>query len=342
MTGLRAPDPPPGAVLEDEAPLVHARQLSKLFSLRQGIFGKKCLVRAVEDASLGILAGETVGLVGESSSGKSTLGRLLLRLIEPSHGRVWFDGEDITHLHARDLRPLRRHMQILFQDAPAALDGWLDVAEIIAEPLRIHGACKNASEEREHVLGLLDKVGLSPRFASRRPAELSSGQCQRVSIARALALGPRFIVCDEPMAALDPAEQAQIVELLGSLQQKHRHSYLFISHDVRQVLSISRRVYVMYAGRIVESANQETLRHHARHPYTRALMNAIPEVDPKRRRLRLLLDGEPPSPFRPIDGCAFHPRCPRALPGLCERESPPLVATGPEAGHDLACWHPHT
>jgi oligopeptide transport system ATP-binding protein len=336
-----APETAPASQRPDPL-LVRAHLLSKLFSLRQGVFGKKGLVRAVEDVSLTIAPAETVGLCGESSSGKSTLGRLLLRLVEPTRGRVWFAGQDITFLHERDLRPLRRHMQILFQDAPAALDGWLSVREIIAEPLRIHGAVDNAGDERLRVLELLDQVGLPRRFAEHRPSELSSGQCQRVSLARALALGPRFIVCDEPMAALDSAEQLGIVRLLGSLQEMHRHSYLFISHDVRQVLSISHRVLVMYAGRIVESASSQTLGRHARHPYTRALLHAIPEIDPRRRRLRLLLEGEPPSPFRPIEGCAFHPRCPRAQPGVCDRDAPPLVQAGAEIGHELACWHPHT
>ena len=323
-------------------PLVRALQLSKFFSLRQGAFGKKRLVRAVQDASIQIAAGEIVGLVGETGSGKTTLGRLLLRLIEPSFGRIVFDGRDITHYHERDLRPLRRNMQMLFQDAPASLDSHLDVASIIAEPLRIHRQSAGADDERRQVRELLSSVGLPLALLSRRPPELSSGQCQRVSIARALALKPRFIVCDEPITALDAAEQAGIADLLRSLQAALGQSLLFISHDLKFVLRSSRRVYVMYAGRIVESADTDWLLEKARHPYTRALLNAIPEEDPKRRRLRVLLEGEPPSPFQPIEGCPFHPRCPRMRPGLCEREAPPLVPVESEAQHDVACWHPHT
>ncbi len=324
------------------AALVRGVQLSKFFSLRQGAFGKKRLVRAVQDASIHIAAAETVGLVGETGSGKTTLGRLLLRLIEPSFGRVVFDGRDITHYHERDLRPLRRSMQMLFQDAPASLDGRLDVATIVAEPLRIHRQSTSVDDERRRVGELLATVGLPLALLSRRPHELSSGQCQRVNIARALALEPRFIVCDEPITALDASEQAGIADLLRSLQTAQGQSLLFISHDLRFVLHSSQRVYVMYAGRIVESAASGVLQNTACHPYTRALLNAIPEEDPTRRRLRLLLEGEPPSPFQPIEGCPFHPRCPRMRPGLCEREAPPLVPVESEARHDVACWHPHT
>lgn len=322
--------------------LVRGAQLSRFFRVRVGAFRKRALVRAVDDVSIDISPGETVGLLGESGSGKTTLGRLLLRLLEPTSGRVWFDGRDITWLHERDLRPLRRHMQILFQDAAAALDGRLSTGDIVAEPLRIHGLCPTPDAERESVLALLERVGLPAGCAARRPTELSSGQCQRVSLARALALDPRFIVCDEPMAALDAVEQAAIVDLLSALQATRGHAYLFISHDVRQVLGMSRRVYVMYAGRIVETARAETLRAGARHPYTRALLHAVPELDPKRRRLRLLLEGEPPSPLAPPPGCSFAPRCPRAEPGMCDREAPPLLMPGPDPEHAVACWYPHT
>jgi oligopeptide/dipeptide ABC transporter ATP-binding protein len=338
MSEASSPSPAPA---EHEAlDLVRGLSLGKFFSQQSGR-GKTPLVRAVHDATIGIAAGQTVGLVGESGSGKTTLGRLLLRLLEPSFGRVMFDGREITHYAERDLRPLRREMQLLFQDAPASLDDWLSVGEIVAEPLRIHGLVPSREDEQQRVSELLAAVGLPASTSSRRPAELSSGQCQRVSLARALALEPRFIVCDEPVAALDAREQATTLELLRSLQHVKRHAYLFISHDLRVVLHSSERVYVMYAGRIVESADADTLRRNAGHPYTRALLNAIPEVDPRRRRLRLVLEGEPPSPFQPIEGCAFYPRCPRAKPGLCEREAPPLAAAELGKHHDVACWYPY-
>jgi oligopeptide transport system ATP-binding protein len=324
---------------DGSTPLIQGHALSKFFSVRHGMFGKKRLVRAVQDASIGIAAGQTVGLVGESGSGKTTLGRLLLRLIEPSFGRVWFDGHEITHQHERDLRALRRQMQLLFQDAPASLDARMRVSDIVAEPLRIHGRESDAETQRR-VSELLSSVGLPLRLLGRRPPELSGGECQRLCLARALASTPRFIVCDEPVAGLDLLEQAQIAELLLSLQAEHHISYLFISHDLRLVSKISRTVYVMYAGHVVESGDTALLRQHAGHPYTRALLNAVPELEPTRRRLRVLLDGRPPSPFQPIDGCAFHPRCPRAEPGLCERELPPLTEVAP--GHQVACWYPHT
>ena len=331
----RAPLPPGGNEL------LRGIQLSKFFALPGGALKKAQIVRAVQDASIEIQPAETVGLVGESGSGKTTLGRLLLRLAEPTFGQVWFEGREITHYHERDLRPLRRSLQVLFQDAAASLDERWSVAEIVAEPLRIHGLLRTPAARSERVAELLRTVGLAPELRSRRPHELSSGQCQRVSIARALALDPRFIVCDEPIAALDASDQLRVVELLRSLQEQRQHSYLFISHDLRRVLQLSQRVLVMYAGRVVESASARELRDQPRHPYTRALLNAVPEVDPKRRRLRVLLEGEPPSPFRPISGCPFHPRCPRAHADPCEREAPPLVPIARAALHEVACWFPH-
>lgn len=331
------PTAPTGAPAEE---LVRGVQLSKFFAVRQATHTQTRLVRAVQDASISISVGETVGLVGESGSGKTTLGRLLLRLVEPTFGRVWFEGRDITHYHERDLRPLRRRLQVLFQEAAASLDDRLTVAEIIAEPLRIHRITVDPTRERERVSELLARVDLGEDFRSRRPIELSLGQCQRVSIARALALDPRFIVCDEPIAALDAADQTRIVDLLRSLQKAHAYSYLFISHDLRMVLHLSRRVYVMYAGHIVEHGHADALRTRSRHPYTRALLNAVPEVDPRRRRLRVLLDGEPPSPFQPIAGCPFHPRCPHARPDPCETDLPLLEPKQPGEEHEVACWFP--
>ncbi len=330
---------PRSPVPADEPDLVRGVHLSKFFSASRGPFAKKTLVRAMDDVTLGIAAGETVGVVGESGSGKTTLGRLLLRLTEPTQGRVYFEGRDISYYHERDLRPLRRHMQILFQDASSSLDLRLSVEEIVAEPLRIHQLTKTHREEQERVRELLGHVELPPELMDRRPHELSSGEAQRVALARALALEPRFLVCDEPMAALDAREQLRLVGLLQELQRAKGYTFLFISHDARLVLHVSQRLIVMYAGRVVESGPAEALRQRARHPYTRALLHAVPEVDPARRRLRVLLDGEPPSPFQPSVGCVFYPRCPQARAGQCDREAPPLVSLG-DATQQVACWYP--
>jgi oligopeptide/dipeptide ABC transporter ATP-binding protein len=331
--------PEPTGELEPD--VVQSVSVGKYYHQRARSFGRSVLVRAVHEASIGIAPGETVGLVGESGSGKTTLGRLLLRLIEPSFGQVLFEGRDITHWIERDLRPLRRKLQLLFQDAPASLDGRMSVGQIVAEPLRIHRLSRDAVEERKNVAQLLERVGLPMSFAARRPAQLSSGQCQRVSIARALALDPAFIVCDEPIASLDVSEQLGILELLAALQAARSIAYLFISHDLRLVLGSSRRVYVMYAGRVVECSSSSALRDGPRHPYTRALLHAVPEPDPQRRRLRMVLEGEPPSPFQPLVGCAFHPRCPRAHSGVCDREAPPLAPAAGDGWHEVACWYPY-
>lgn len=331
---------PPRADTGGEPDVVQGVSLGKYFHQRASAFSQAVLVRAVHEASIGVARGETVGLVGESGSGKTTLGRLLLRLIEPSFGQVLCEGRDITHWLERDLRPLRRRLQLLFQDAPASLDGRMSVGEIVAEPLRIHRLSRSDADERQRAAELLERVGLPASFAARRPAQLSSGQCQRVSIARALALDPALIVCDEPVASLDVSEQLGLLELLASLQAARSLAYLFISHDLRLVLASSQRVYVMYAGRIVECASSSELRNGPRHPYARALLHAVPEPDPKRRRLRMVLEGEPPSPFQPLLGCAFHPRCPRARPGVCDRDAPPLAPVAPEGWHDVACWYP--
>jgi oligopeptide/dipeptide ABC transporter ATP-binding protein len=336
-------EPPSTGSAEPGVPhdLVQGISLGKYFHQRTRSLGRTVLVRAVHEATIGIAPAETVGLVGESGSGKTTLGRLLLRLLEPSFGKVMFDGRDITHLLERDLRPLRRRMQLLFQDAPASLDGRMTVEQIVLEPFGIHGSRETRENTRERVAGLLARVGLPASYATRRPAQLSSGQCQRLSIARALALDPAFIVCDEPVASLDASEQLGIMDLLGALQAERSLAYLFISHDLRLVLGSSQRVYVMYAGRIVEWANSSELREGARHPYTRSLLHAVPEPDPRRRRLRLVLEGEPPSPFQPLMGCAFHPRCPRARSGVCDTDAPPLAPLSPDSHHDVACWYPH-
>lgn len=350
MTDRESEGPPPAEATEVAEPdIVQGISLGKYFHQRVSASSKRVLVRAVHEATIGIARGETVGLVGESGSGKTTLGRLLLRLLEPSFGQVSFDGRDITHWLERDLRPLRRQMQLLFQDAPASLDGRMTVAQVIAEPLQIHRIETDRGEKsrgngveayREQIGALLARVGLPASFAGRRPAELSSGQCQRVSIARALALDPTFLVCDEPVASLDVSEQLAIIELLAELSAARSLAYLFISHDLRLVLGSSQRVYVMYAGRIVECASSAELREAPRHPYTRALLHAVPVPDPARRRLRVVLDGEPPSPFQPLVGCAFHPRCPRARIGVCDQDAPPLAPLDRGGFHAAACWYP--
>jgi oligopeptide transport system ATP-binding protein len=338
-------DDAPLAPSETDAPeaskeLVAGLHLSRFFTAPRGARRAR-LVRAVEHASLRVAAGESVGLVGESGSGKTTLGRLLLRLIEPNFGRVWFEGREITHHHERDLRALRRRMQMLFQDASASLDDRWSVADSIAEPLRIHGLGQRR-DDASRVAALLAMVQLPSEIAERRPPELSSGECQRVCVARALASNPRFLVCDEPFGALDVREQLEVLDLFRSLQQERGHAYLFISHDLPLVARSCQRIYVMYAGRIVETGSADDVSARSRHPYTRALLNAVPELEPRRRRLRVILDGEPPSPFHPISGCPFHPRCPRAEPGLCENELPALTAAGPNPDHEFACWHPLT
>jgi oligopeptide transport system ATP-binding protein len=283
-----------------DAPLLMAKAVTKHF-------GK---LKAVTEVDLDVRPGETVGLVGESGCGKSTLGRTLLRLYEPTYGTITFDGADITHLSQRALRPMRRKMQMIFQDPYASLNPRMNVGSAIAEPLDIHGLAKNKQDREVRVLELLGKVGLRPEAAKRYPHEFSGGQRQRVGIARALAVNPRFIVCDEPISALDVSIQAQIVNLLSDLQKQENLTYLFISHDLKIVHHVSDRVAVMYLGRIVELADAEMLYREPKHPYTQALLSAVPRVDAKAKRERIILQGDVPSPIDPPKGCPFHPRCP--------------------------------
>lgn len=321
--------------------LVVVNHLTKEFPVRKGLFSRTRFLNAVEDVSFQVAAGETLGLVGESGCGKSTLGRLILRLIEPSFGQVFLDGVNVTDLPERELRRIRRNMQMVFQDPHSSLNPRLTIERIVGEPLKVHKLTKGPSELREKVGHLLDRVGLPAHFIDRYPHEFSGGQRQRIGIARALAAAPRFIVCDEPTSALDVSIQAQIVNLLMDLQQQEGLAYLFISHDLSVVRAVSHRVAVMYLGRLVELAPTDSLFSRARHPYTRALLNAAPIADPSKRRLRLVVEGEPPSPLDPPTGCAFHPRCPRAIAGRCDTETPQLVAeTGHEA-HFVACFNPH-
>jgi oligopeptide transport system ATP-binding protein len=311
--------------------LLEVKNLSKSFPVQSGLFGRdKRRVHAVSDVSFTLAPGETLGLVGESGCGKSTLGRAVLRLIEPSAGSVRFDGKEVTTLPAGELRGLRRHMQIVFQDPYSSLNPRMSVREAVGEALRIHALSTSRSDEEAQVAALLSQVGLRAEHMDRFPHEFSGGQRQRIGIARALAVRPKLVVCDEPVSALDVSVQAQIVNLLKDLSEQLGLSYLFIAHDLSVVKFMSQRVAVMYLGRIVELAPQALLYERPRHPYTRALLSAVPELVPGARKKRLRLAGDIPSPLDPPTGCAFHPRCPDAQRGRCDTERPLLreVAEG--------------
>jgi oligopeptide transport system ATP-binding protein len=304
-----------------------------------GAIGKPRFVHAVDGVSLYVRRGETLGLVGESGCGKSTLGRAMIRLVEPTLGRVLFDGKDITHMPARELRATRRRMQIVFQDPYASLNPRMTVREIVGEGIAIHKLAKDKHEAEEKVAAVLAKVGLRPEMMRRYPHEFSGGQRQRIGIARALAVEPDFIICDEPVSALDVSVQAQVLNLLEGLQDELGLSLLFISHDLRVVEYVSHRVAVMYLGRIVEVGPTADVADKRHHPYTRALFSAMPALEPD-GKTRLVLAGEPPSAVDPPAGCAFHPRCPRAEKGKCDVETPELKEIVAGSHHRVACWNP--
>jgi oligopeptide transport system ATP-binding protein len=324
---------PPGTIA---APLLRVDDLVKNFPVNVGwLGGGGDQVHAVDRVSFEVASGETLGLVGESGCGKSTTGRCVLRLIEPTSGGIWFAGQDVTALDHTALRALRRDMQIIFQDPYASLDPRMTVGAIVGEALTIHGLAKSAREHRDRVAALLETVGLIPDHMRRYPHEFSGGQRQRIGIARALAAEPKLIVCDEPVSALDVSVQAQVINLLEDLQQQFSLTYVFIAHDLSVVEHISDRVAVMYLGRIVETAAAADLYVNPLHPYTEALLSAVPIPDPKAARRRIRLEGEVPNPIQPPGGCHFHPRCPiRQLP-LCGAERPALKPTAD--GHWVAC-----
>ncbi len=323
----------------DQVPLVDLQDLEKVFPIRGGVLQRTVAeVRAVDGVNLRINRGETLGLVGESGCGKTTVGRLMLRLIDSTGGKIIYDGKDITKLKGRDLRPYRRRMQIIFQDPYASLDPRTPIGDSIGEGLRIH-RIGNAKERRERVARMMDLVGLQPYHASRYPHEFSGGQRQRIGIARALVLEPELVVCDEPVSALDVSIQAQVLNLLRSLQRELGLTFLFIAHNMGVVEHISDRVAVMYLGRVAEQTDRENMYRDPRHPYTQALMSAIPLPDPTARRKRIILSGDVPSPVNPPSGCNFHPRCwLRARldnPAVCSSEIPQLRDIAPD--HLVAC-----
>jgi oligopeptide transport system ATP-binding protein len=316
-------------------PLLEVRNLRVYFPVGRGVLNQnEQRVRAVDDVSFGVAAGETLGLVGESGCGKTTLGRAILRIIEPTSGQIFFAGEDITSAQRSKLRALRRHFQIIFQDPYGSLDPRMTVANIISEALAIHGLAPGWQARRARVEQLLKDVGLDKSHADRYPHEFSGGQRQRIGIARALAVEPALIVCDEAVSALDVSVQAQIVNLLQDLQTQCSLAYLFIAHDLAVVEHISKRILVMYLGKIVELGQARTICRDPKHPYTKALVSAVPVVHTSGRAKRIVLSGEVPSPINPPTGCPFHPRCPVAE-ARCKIEPPVLRETA--AGHWVSC-----
>lgn len=349
------------AVADNGMPLLRVRNLRTFFPIRAGVFSRTVgHVRAVDDVSFDVQPGKTLGLVGESGCGKTTVGRSILRLIKPTAGSVFYKGQDFLGYSGESLRKLRRQMQIIFQDPVSSLNPRMTVGNIIGEPITVHGLAKGA-ERNDRVAELLRRVGLDPIMARRYPHEFSGGQRQRIGIARALALNPDFIVCDEPVSALDVSIQSQILNLLDDLQRERNIAYLFIAHNLAVVEHFSDEVAVMYLGRIVEKASAKELYANPKHPYTTALLSAVPDINPRPTRRRIVPHGEVPSPANPPTGCHFHPRCPLTVEAAkganaaetteikagsvklrvlqkCVNQCPPLEQKQGEPGHIAACW----
>jgi len=347
--------------VRDSAPLVRVRDLKTHFPIRRGVFSRIAgYVKAVDGVSFDVHAGKTLGLVGESGCGKTTVGRTLLRLIPASGGSVEYRGQDLFAVPRPQLRRMRRSMQVIFQDPVSSLNPRMTIGNIIGEPIQVHQIARGKDRD-ELVASLLRRVGLDPAYASRYPHEFSGGQRQRIGIARALALSPEFIVCDEPVSALDVSIQSQILNLLNDLQRERNIAYLFIAHNLAVVEHFSDEVAVMYLGRIVERASATDLYASPKHPYTISLLSAVPEPDPRPQRQRIVLGGEVPSPSHPPSGCPFHPRCPLSLQAaknanakdtveiesagarlrvlrICQQQMPPLEQKKAQVGHVAACW----
>ncbi|MBS1902972.1 MAG: ATP-binding cassette domain-containing protein [Bacteroidetes bacterium] len=315
--------------------LLEVNGLKKYFPIKKGVFSKTVgHVKAVDDVSFTIRKGETLGLVGESGCGKTTTGRCILRLIEPTAGSVKFEGEEVTTMTANRLREMRRQMQIIFQDPYSSLNPRITVGGMLTEILKVHGLRKTDAEIKDRVDELLDLVGLSPLHARRYPHEFSGGQRQRIGIARALSVEPKFIVCDEPVSALDVSIQSQVLNLLMDLQEKFGLTYLFIAHDLSVVKHISNRVAVMYLGEVIEVSDYKTLYSEPKAPYTQALLSAVPVANPRFERERIVLTGDVPSPANTPSGCYFHPRCPKVMPEC--RDIHPVLSTDAD-GHTVRC-----
>lgn len=322
-------------IKKENQPLIQVENLKKHFTKGGGFLGgEKKVTKAVDDVTFSINKGETLGLVGESGCGKSTTGRTVLRLYEPTAGKIIFNGKDITRLGEKAMLPYRREMQMIFQDPYASLNSRMTVADIIGEAIDIHNLADNPGERKDRISDLLNTVGLKPEHASRYPHEFSGGQRQRIGIARALAVKPKFIICDEPISALDVSIQAQVVNMLEDLQEKFGLTYLFIAHDLSMVKHISTKIGVMYLGKLVEEGTAHELYSNPQHPYTKALLSAIPIPDPRSDKSRIVLQGDVPSPINPPSGCRFRTRC-QYCSERCAQEEPKLKTI--EGGHRVAC-----